>query len=253
MLMLRQGYKGLLLSVKLHPYVVFLPAEEKDKILSAIFGSKAGVDVLRFSLKQGVSKNIYQRDLFKKLNYSNKTIIEHLKSLTKLGILNEDMEKNEREGRIIWIKAYQLTDAGKWFALLLAEEKELSEKEKAEILQSLFRTYVKLVKGLAEELGINKKMLEEIFNDGLCSFLSISPSVFTVDTPGKDTWRYAQKGAKTIIIISPNEIATIEKGNTENVSLQTLLKKCRENDVVLIEGLKKQVARKPSMPKIPAV
>jgi DNA-binding HxlR family transcriptional regulator len=153
------------LSVKLHPYVVFLPSEEKDKILSAIFGSKAAVDLLRFSLKQGISKNIYQRDLFKKLNYSNKTIIENLKSLTKLGILNEDMEKNEREGRTIWVKAYQLTDAGRWFALLLAEEKELSEKEKAEILQSLFRTYVKMVKGLSEELGINKRMLAEIFKE----------------------------------------------------------------------------------------
>jgi DNA-binding HxlR family transcriptional regulator len=157
--------KGIPLSVKLHPYVVFLPSEEKDKILSAIFGSKAAVDLLRFSLKQGVSKNIYQRDLVKKLNYSNKTIIENLKSLTKLGILNEDMEKNDREGRIIWIKAYQLTDAGKWFALLLAEEKELTEKEKSEILQSLFRTYVKMVKDLSEEIGINKKMLEEIFKE----------------------------------------------------------------------------------------
>src|SRR4030043_1082532 len=160
-----QAYEGLRLSVKLHPYVVFLPSEEKDKILSAIFGSKAAVDLLRFSLKQGISKNIYQKDLFKKLNYSNKTIIENLKSLTKLGVLNEDMEKNEREGRIIWIKAYQLTDAGKWFALLLAEEKELTEKEKAEILQSLFRTYVKMVKDLSEEIGINKKMLEEIFKE----------------------------------------------------------------------------------------
>jgi DNA-binding HxlR family transcriptional regulator len=150
---------------KLHPYVVFLPSEEKDKILSAIFGSKAAVALLRFSLKQGISKNIYQRDLFKKLNYSNKTIIKNLKSLTKLGILDEDMEKNEREGRTIWVKAYQLTDAGKWFALLLAEEKELSEKEKAEILQSLFRTYVKMVKGLSEELGINKQTLADIFRE----------------------------------------------------------------------------------------
>jgi DNA-binding HxlR family transcriptional regulator len=151
------------LSVKLHPYVVFLPSEEKNKILSAIFGSKAAVDILKFSLKQGISKNLYQQDLCRKLNYSNKTIIENLKSLTKLGVLNEDMEKNEREGRIIWVKAYQLTDAGKWFALLLAEEKELTEKEKAEILQSLFRTYVKMVKSLSEELGINKQALTEIF------------------------------------------------------------------------------------------
>jgi hypothetical protein len=153
------------LSVKLHPYVVFLPVEQKDKILSAIFGSKAGVDVLRFSLKQGIARNIYQKDLVKRLNYSNKTIIANLKALTKLGVLTECMEKNEKEGRTIWVKAYQLTDLGRWFALLLAEEKELTEREKAEILQSLFRTYVKLVKDLAEELNINKENLEDIFKE----------------------------------------------------------------------------------------
>ena len=165
MLKLEQLIEGLLLSVKLHPYVVFLPAEQKDKILSAIFGSKAGVEVLRFSLKHGIAKKIYQKDLVKRLNYSNKTIIANLKALTELGVLTECMEKNEKEGRIIWVKTYQLTDLGKWFALLLAEEKELTEEEKAEILQSLFRTYVKLVKDLAEELDINKEMLEEIFRE----------------------------------------------------------------------------------------
>ena len=83
---------------KLHPYVVFLPkTEKKDKILSAIFGSKTGVDALRFSLKQGIAKNIYQKDLVKTLNYSNKTIIENLKTLTTLAVLNESMEKNEKK------------------------------------------------------------------------------------------------------------------------------------------------------------
>lgn len=160
-----QNYKGLLLSVKLHPYVVFLPDEQKDKILSSIFGSKAGVAVLRFSLKQGISKNLYQKELVNRLNYSNKTIIENLKTLTKLGVLSEYMEKKEKEGRTVWVKTYQLTNLGKWFALLLAEEKEITEKEKAEILQSLFRTYVKLVKELAEELSIDKKNLEKIFKE----------------------------------------------------------------------------------------
>lgn len=154
---------------KLNPYVVFLPAEKKDKILSAIFGSKAGVDILRFSLKQGIVKNIYQKDLVNKLNYSNKTIIENLKTMTALGVLNESMEKKESEGRVIWIKAYQLTTLGRWFALLLAEEEELNEGEKTEILQSLLRTYVKQTKRLAEELGINKKMLEETFKEEMKS------------------------------------------------------------------------------------
>jgi hypothetical protein len=147
----------------LQPYVVFLPLEDKNKVLSAIFGSKAAVDVLDFSLEQGIQKSIYQKDLVKKLNFSNKTIIENLKTLTKLGVIDESMEKNEKEGRIIWVKAYKLTNLGKWFALLLAEETELSEGEKADIMQSLFRIYVKMVKDLAETLHVDKKMLRDIF------------------------------------------------------------------------------------------
>jgi len=153
------------LNKHLHPYVVFLPSEQKTKILSAIFGSKAAVDILKFSLNQGTSNKIYQKDLVKKLCYSNKTIIEVLKSLTNFEVLREDMEKIKKEGRIVWVKAYQLSDLGKWFALLLAEEKDLSEKEKAEILQTLFRTYIKWVKDLSEKLHVNKKTLEKIFTE----------------------------------------------------------------------------------------
>lgn len=151
------------LNENLHPYVVFLPSEQKNRILGAIFGSKAVVDMLKYSLKQGIANKIYQRDLIAKLHYSNKTIIGNLKSLTKLGVLKEDMEKNEKEGRTVWIKAYQLTDLGKWFALLLAEEKDLSRKEKAEILQNLFRTYIRWTKDLAKKLHVSKDILQKVF------------------------------------------------------------------------------------------
>jgi hypothetical protein len=147
----------------LHPYVVFLPSEQKTKILSAIFGSKAAVDVLRFSLKHGISNKVYQKDLLKKLSYSNKTIIENLKSLTRLRILKENMEKVEEKGRIVWVKAYMLSDAGRWFALLLAEKRDLSQEEKAEILQDLFSAYVRWVKDLAEKLHVDKGTLRKVF------------------------------------------------------------------------------------------
>lgn len=151
------------MNVDLHPYVVFLPTEQKNKVLSAIFGSKAAVDILKFSLAQGISNKIFQKDLMKKLAYSNKTIIENLKSLTKLGVLMEHMEKTEKDGRTIWVKAYQLSDEGKWFALLLAEEKDLTDKEKAEILQSIFRGYIKWVRNLSEVLHVDKEMLKKTF------------------------------------------------------------------------------------------
>lgn len=161
--MFRMNTFELVIEVKLHPYVVFLPSEQKTKMLSAIFGSKSAVDVLRFSLSQGISNKIYQKDLVKELPYSNKTIIGNLKSLTNLGVLRENMEKMEKDGRIVWVKAYQLSDVGRWFALLVAEEKDLSEKEKVKILQNIFRVYIKWVKNLSKKLHLNKKTLEEIF------------------------------------------------------------------------------------------
>jgi len=146
-----------------HPYIVFLPSEQKTRILSAIFGSKASVDVLKFSLNQGISAKIYQKDMVKRLSYSNKTVIENLKSLTKMGVLKEEMEKDEKNGRTVWVKSYQLSDSGKWFALLLAEDKDLSRTEKAKILQTLFKSYVEWVKKLSEKLQIDKKTLEDTF------------------------------------------------------------------------------------------
>ena len=133
--------------------------------MSAIFGSKAAVDILRYALSQGVSSKIYQKDLVEKLDYSNKTVIENLKSLTRLAVLGENMEKSQKEGRVVWVKAYQLSDAGRWFALLLAEEKDLSQKEKADILQNLFKAYVRWVKDLSEKLNVSRQCLKDIFNE----------------------------------------------------------------------------------------
>jgi DNA-binding PadR family transcriptional regulator len=153
------------LAKNLHPYVVFLPSEQKTKILGAIFGSKASVDILKFSLAQGISSKIYQRDLVRELEYSNKTIIKNLKTLTGLGVVEEDMEKMDGKNRRIWVKTYRLTDSGRWFALLLAEERDLSETQKAEILQNLFRTYIRWVKDLSNQLKVNRIKLKKIFEE----------------------------------------------------------------------------------------
>lgn len=153
--------------VDLFPFVVFLPIDRKNKILRAIFGSKAAVEILNYSLAKGISNKIHQQDLIRKLPYSNKTVIKNLKSLTKLEVLFEDMEKVEREGRTLWVKTYRLSDIGKWFALLLAEEKELSTKEKAEILQNIFTRYVKWVKTFSENLHVSRESLEKMFKEAM--------------------------------------------------------------------------------------
>ncbi len=148
-----------------NPYVVFLPAENKSKILSSIFGSKAAVAILKFSLARGTANKIYQKDLVKNLTYSNKTVIETTKLLTGLEVLRESMEKTERSGRTVWVKAYQLSDIGKWFALLLAEEKDLPLEEKREILENIFRRYVKWMKRFSLSLHVDEKALRRIFEE----------------------------------------------------------------------------------------
>jgi len=151
------------MSEDFYPYVIFLPTARKQKVLRAIFGSKVPVDILRFSIKQGVSKKIYQRYLIESLDYSNKTVIEHLKDLTNSGILDENMEKTESDGRMVWVKYYVLSDLGRWLALLLTSEKALSRDEKADLIRNIFRSYIRWVKKFLGQLGLKKEILQDIF------------------------------------------------------------------------------------------
>jgi len=73
---------------------------------------------------------------------------------------------------------------------------------------------------------------------------------FTIDTEGKDTWKFAQSGAKTIIAVASNEIATIEKVETKHLSLGEILQKCKGHDIVFLEGFRKLVSRNRRIQKI---
>ena len=150
---------------QLYPYVIFLPKDSKQRVLRAIFGSLVPVEIFKISIKQGVSKKIYQKDLIRNLGYSNKTIIERLKMLTQLGILEEHMEKAESGGRTVWLKYYFLSEFGKWFALLLVEEESLTRENKIEIVCSAFRSYLKWIRDLSQNLGMDKENLSKIFRE----------------------------------------------------------------------------------------
>lgn len=150
---------------RIYPYVIFLPKSSKHEVLRAIFGSSVPADILRFALNRGVFEKIYQKDLIENLGYSNKTVIEHLKVLTELGILSEHMEKAEFSGRTVWLKAYTLTELGRWFALLLVEEENLPKEDKIKIACNAFRSYVKWMRELADKLGIGREELLKIFRE----------------------------------------------------------------------------------------
>jgi molybdopterin-guanine dinucleotide biosynthesis protein MobB len=97
-------------------------------------------------------------------------------------------------------------------------------------------------------------MVEELSSRGyrIATVKHISEQNFTMDTKGKDTWRYAQAGAKTIIAIAPEEIAIIEKVN-RSLSLKEILRRCRGNDIIFLEGFKKLVSKKKGINKIVVV
>lgn len=60
---------------------------------------------------------------------------------------------------------------------------------------------------------------------------------FEMDTPGKDTWRFTQAGAKATAIISPNKYAVIQQTDTK-MELDEVVKKIEDVDIILVEGFK---------------
>ena len=76
---------------------------------------------------------------------------------------------------------------------------------------------------------------------------------FTIDTKDKDTWKFARSGAKIVVAVSAAEIATIEKKEFRNPSLKAILRKCKDSDLVFLEGFRKLVAKDKSIYKIVVV
>jgi len=77
---------------------------------------------------------------------------------------------------------------------------------------------------------------------------------FTIDTEGKDTWRHAKAGARTVISVAPNEIATIRKADTTKYSLEQIIRNCQDDtEIIILEGFRKLIGQNPTVPKIVAV
>ena len=77
---------------------------------------------------------------------------------------------------------------------------------------------------------------------------------FTVDTVGKDTWRFAKAGAKTVLAVSENEIAIIKKGDTSNFTIEQVVQNCgNDASIIILEGFRALVSQDKSIPKIVAV
>jgi len=75
---------------------------------------------------------------------------------------------------------------------------------------------------------------------------------FTIDTEGKNTWRYAQAGAKVVAAISPDEVAIIKKTIQNTSNLDQVINDLKEEplDVIFVEGYQDLIAKRGDVLKI---
>lgn len=74
---------------------------------------------------------------------------------------------------------------------------------------------------------------------------------FTIDTEGKDTWRYAHAGARVVIGVSPNELALIKKTSSE-AKFEEIAETLRNQDIdiALLEGFSTASCGIANLPKV---
>ncbi|PVX26751.1 MAG: molybdopterin-guanine dinucleotide biosynthesis protein B [Candidatus Bathyarchaeum sp.] len=77
---------------------------------------------------------------------------------------------------------------------------------------------------------------------------------FTLDTEGKDTYRHAKAGAKTVLSVAPDEMGIIRKTDTKKLSLEKIISEIpEETDIIILEGFKTLVGEDLSIPKVVAI
>lgn len=148
-------------SLEFIPYILPLPKSREDqrKFYRWVFGSDTALDVLSEASLEG---KIYQKDLIKNLEYSNKTIIETLKKLVSLNVLEEGMEKAFSKRKTVWVKWYTPTDVGRWIVLLFLPPREVNPGLVERTLKQLFELYIRNAIQLCKIYNIDAKILRAV-------------------------------------------------------------------------------------------
>jgi molybdopterin-guanine dinucleotide biosynthesis protein B len=80
-------------------------------------------------------------------------------------------------------------------------------------------------------------LVRELVKRGYCvgTIKHIREKEFSMDSPGKDTWRHAQAGASVVVSLAPREVAIIKK-RPEN--LDEIMSTFQRLDFVILEGFR---------------
>jgi len=145
------------------PYVLPFPLDVRQrKLLWGILQSKVGTDILK-SLK--LDRRTYQQELIRTLPHSNKSIIEYLKRMVSIGILEQGMERIATEEKTVWMKWYAPTEVGKWLILFLKPPEEVPLEVARDTIEELFKIYSSNIVEVSEKYGVHidyfHRVLEE--------------------------------------------------------------------------------------------
>jgi molybdopterin-guanine dinucleotide biosynthesis protein B len=66
---------------------------------------------------------------------------------------------------------------------------------------------------------------------------------FDLDKPGKDSWRFQQAGADTVILVGPGKLALMKKTEHDPTPIE-LEQLTPDADIVILEGFKKNAQNK---------
>ena len=80
----------------------------------------------------------------------------------------------------------------------------------------------------------------------------IPEEAFSIDTPGKDTWRHAEAGAMAVAIVAPKEMSLIKRLRGEEPSFEDIISLAShgEPDVLIMEGFSSMLGRRLDVPKV---
>jgi molybdopterin-guanine dinucleotide biosynthesis protein MobB len=100
-----------------------------------------------------------------------------------------------------------------------------------------------------------ESIIEGLTKEGylIATVKHIPEKEFTIDTQGKDTWRYAEAGANIVLSVAPKELAVIKKVDTRKYTLEKVVENISyEADIIIIEGFKTLIRENMAIPKIVA-
>jgi len=74
---------------------------------------------------------------------------------------------------------------------------------------------------------------------------------FSLDRPGKDSWRHAEAGADAVTIVAPREVSTIRRLRGRALGFEDVVAWASEGcDILLLEGFKGLIGSRRDVPKV---